>query len=509
MKTRNPVLFAALLLPAFVAAQDPQPIDCGTFYVDPANGNDNNAGTLAQPLRTLRQAAQLARNSGTDDTIVLLPGEYDQTSESWPLLVPPRTCIQGTNALNTVLITDSAATVLEFIPEQVNAYDNAVVDGVTIVGKNRCVTISDGQVAEKQVRANPTFANCFLIDSQVAAVDIVVRPGTPWPGHDADNNGIVENRPKFINCTVITATIGILNRVDNVANSNGESEPGLLNCLFSDNSVSDLEGIDADDVISSAFATTDLAGVSPIKAGLPPIPVFNTLLSHPTYIQANVGMALTPFDLRLRPGSPAIDAGTMPALVWNNGTSGKQTFGCNVDIFDTDCEGYGNARVDRAAIDIGADESGEFILAGYEYGTTDYTGMGNSPFGGDLAFFLNPVVGFTGNYSGLFAINFMEPNNVIPFWREWTPTSIQNVRPGLSSAPTPQPPYGDLLMWIDPTIGFWDDVNSVFTQPSIPYLLPPSVLGNPPVVTQMNWQALPFQGTTTRTLTNLQSMFHR
>ena len=483
---------------------------CNTWYVDPTTGSNLNPGTLSQPFLTLTYAAGVAASSAGIDTIVLLPGEYNDVNEAWPLNLPAGVSLQGTSALNTILINrdSSNRSVLRFEPPELDAYDGTVVDGVTIVGRRRCVEITDALVTleteEFRVRSNPTFANCFLLDSEVAAVDISVQPGNIYLPHDADNNGLVENRPKFINCTIVTSIIGVLNRIEVTPGEEswGESEPGLLNVLLSDNSFSDLEGIDSLDVITCAFATADAAGVSPIKAGrVLPTPVFNTTTNPPLYVDAaGLGIALTPIDIRVLPTSPAIDTGSQPALAWGNGTTGQQTFMCTIDIWDTDCECYGNPRVEREAIDIGADESGVQIVAGYQRGTTILNNGGNSPFPGQIRIWLNPFPAFpANNYVGNFAINSWSIAAL--FWQLWAPTTIQNVRSFLSSPATPVAGLGTLWMLVTPqTVTF--PLN--FVNPVTPVNL--SVpLGGPRV--QFNMQALPTQGALTRNLSNLQTFF--
>jgi len=504
-------LYSLLALSSALKAQvseipvEPEPIPCNTWYVDPVNGSNANNGTLFMPLATLREAMNRSGGSAGPDGIVLLPGEYNSANENWPLTVLDDVSIQGTDALNTVLIGTSGTSVLRFEAMAPGYYNNTVVDGVTIVGQNRCIEITDGVMPDEgfRVASSPTIANCFLIDSTIAAIDISVNVGMPWPADDFDSNGLVENRPKIINCTIVTSIIGILNRINGM-DGWGESEPGLLNVLLSNNVFSDLEGIDSLDVITCAFATADQAGVSPIKAGrVLPVPVFNTQTNPPVYIDTGLGLALTPLDLRVRPISPAIDAGSLPALVWMNGTTGRRFFLCTMDIFDTDCEGYGNPRVARNAIDIGADESGELIIAGYERGTTDLNNSFNSTFNGQQAIFCNPFQPFVGPYSAIIAANWLQNIPGLGFWLPWEPPTIQHVRPILTIAPTPVPPLGDLLLALS---GGPNEISFTlnFTAPNNPVLL-----NVPPAAQrlQFNYQALPFQGAVNRTFTNLQSNF--
>jgi hypothetical protein len=480
-----------------------EPIPCNTFHVDPVRGNDTWPGTWTQPLQTLTAAAAQAAASAGIDTIVLFPGLYE-TLETWPLTMPAGVSIQGTSALNTVLRSQSFAhsSVLRFQPSTPTAYDDVVVDGVTILAYNRCVEIVDADVGEYRVRANPTIANCFLStydDVTSGAVDMLVTPGgTPYPGHDVSLNGLVEHRPKIVNCTFVRSRIGVLNRVAQ-ANSVGESQPGLLNCLFSNNTLTDLEGIDAGDVITCAFATANAGGLS-APIGAPPNRVFDTATFPPRYVETDFTLVLMPIDLRLRPGSPAIDVGSMPALAWPNGTTGNRFFGCSGDIFDADCEGYGNVRVARNGIDIGADESAELIIAGYQRGTTRLNFGNQNPFpNNQFAIWLNPYPPLpAGNYDGSFAINSVA-NSVGFFWLPWDPQTIHGLR-GLRTTAATATSAGTL--WMD--LNGASSIVLSFTSPTTPLMLP-IVLTSPD--TQLNWQALPYQGSATSVLTNLQTLF--
>ena len=75
----------AVVLLAFLAflvggcAGPPATVD---FYVDPNNGNDANAGTVAEPFRTLTHALSVA---AAGHTVHLAAGTYDSVSgEAWP-----------------------------------------------------------------------------------------------------------------------------------------------------------------------------------------------------------------------------------------------------------------------------------------------------------------------------------------------------------------------------------------------------------------------------------------
>ncbi len=498
------ILAPTLLLAGFATAQDAIP--CNTIHVDPVNGSDTNPGQWLSPLRTLTAAVALATNSAGHDTILLRPGFYEHTVESYPLTMPAGVSIQGTSALNTILRSRDPlhSSVLRFVPTTATAYDDVVVDAVTIIGVNRGIEIVDGVVDGFRVRANPTVANCFLSTSEEAtggAIDMRVTPGgTPFPGHDLSGNGLVEHRPKVVNCTIVNSRLGIFNRVAQTPSS-GESQPGLLNCLLSNNVLADLEGIDAGDVITCAFATANTAGLS-APIGVQPVPVFDTTVFPPVYVETNLNIVLSPHDLRVQPGSPAIDSGSLPSLVWPNLTTGSRFFACTVDVFDADCEGYGNPRVARNGIDIGADESGELIIGGYQRGTTELNLNGNSPYGGLMPIWVNPFPPLPpGSFSAGFATTALPTVPPIGFWLLWEPPGIQGLRGLLTVAPTFFPGIG--TQWMDLTSAA-TFTPPAFTSPATPLMLP-IVLTAP--VQQMEWQALPFQGSTTSLMTNLQTLF--
>lgn len=81
-----PLALLALLFACTPAGPAPDPT---ALFVDPTAGDDDNAGTQAQPLRTLTRALELAADGFT---ITLAPATYsDAAGEDWPELTgfPP------------------------------------------------------------------------------------------------------------------------------------------------------------------------------------------------------------------------------------------------------------------------------------------------------------------------------------------------------------------------------------------------------------------------------------
>lgn len=483
---------------------------CTTWYVEPVRGLNTGTGLSPfDPFATLTFALAQADLSVGRDVVVLLPGEYNSTNEAYPLEVPANVSIRGTSALNTVLrLTSGGGPILRFAPKGIDDHDQTVVDAVSFVGPF-CVQILEGvNDDDLAIRSNPTFSNSFFIDGAPWSVDIVVTGSNPpFDDHDLDGNGLIEHRPKFLNCTFAAHFIGINNRtVPGSDGSIGESEPGLLNCLFSDASGSDLHGVDSLDVQSSAFATVDATmflGAGFIKPpGVAPTPVFNTTVNPPQYIETNLGPAITPFDLRVRPTSPAIDVGSRPpTLAWANGTTGQSTFSCGanstIDVFDTDCEGYGNRRLERNGIDIGADESGELIIFGYRTGTTTFR------FPDAIEVFVNPFPSFVGGFDAVFGISTAQSIPLVEWLEVANPT--EQVRALQTIEPFALPPLGTLL--IDTSAPGYLTGTLPVANPNVSF-----VLGSAPVTANefvFNYQVVPVQTPILRTLTNLQSTFLR
>ena len=454
----------------------PIPIDiaiaeeCVTHVVSAEVGNDlSGTGDYGAPYRTIRHAMSLAAATPGKDVIVLLPGEYSPlpggSGDTWPLNFEPGVSLQGTSALNTVLrSTNPGNDMLIFRPSSPTSFDESVVDGVTIVGGRVLIDIIDHAPNEFAYAANPTIANCFLLDATNAAISIRNPEGLagrrPYVAHDKDLDGFVEHRPKIVNCTFRLNAIGIFNGAAGFNPSGpttqAKSEPGIVNALMSAN-VYDMEGIDDLQVITSAFDRANVRMASTKRRPGQPIPVFvpgtrdlHIDMSQPTATPVDVRLVPYPRTGSLIP-NPAIDSGSL-LLRWRNGTVGKRYFACSIDIRDTDCEGYGNPRSERHAIDIGADESGQLIFAGYIPGTTAYNSNPANSFN-VAEIWCNPFPSFT---APTFDDNiFLEITGIIPSilapYVQWAPSSIPGARGWVTSIPTQVPNFG--TQWIGTLTG--------------------------------------------------------
>ena len=88
------------------------------YYVDALNGSDTNTGTSTAPFKTITHALNVA---GTDGTIQVLPGTYDETlGETFPLILQA----------GQVLLGDEANKGDGTTPTVINGW--SVVDGTTV-----------------------------------------------------------------------------------------------------------------------------------------------------------------------------------------------------------------------------------------------------------------------------------------------------------------------------------------------------------------------------------------
>lgn len=106
-----------------------------TFYVNPTNGNDSDAGTLEAPFKTLTEA--LAKStSGT--TIKLANGSYTETSEEkFPLVVKAGVTLVGDEATKgkaIIIQGGSTKTVGKWASQNITMYleEGAQLRGVTV-----------------------------------------------------------------------------------------------------------------------------------------------------------------------------------------------------------------------------------------------------------------------------------------------------------------------------------------------------------------------------------------
>lgn len=435
---------AIALLAAFVAplaAQQTQLYPVGKIWVDPANGVDTNPGSSAAPVMTITRALALCNPipaGFTDMVIMLRPGIYGSTLESFPLQMTKNTSLQGAGALNTVIKGDliSGQVLIKFEADVVNEFNRTFIDGLSIREGDINIRIENN--ATHRFASKPLISNCFICDARTWAIDIVSAPNGAagetlvcTPPVLLPQTGWVVHRPKVVNCTFRNNRHVIMNRTNTFPLDVdgppilGVSEPGLMNLLCADSHLQgppriakdDLIGIDSKDLeivvapgspptllaTSCAFDLANTGGLfDPLlnpnclpgvsTQGLPPVPLFspaNVAANFaPMFIEDVVG---NPFpganavDVRLNPalagisgGIGPVDTGYLPAgdqVTWSNGTV------CNLqlvrnnlayaDVRDVDCEGYGNPRV-VGLIDVGADELGELVVAGYQLYTTDF-----------------------------------------------------------------------------------------------------------------------------------------
>lgn len=69
-----------------------------TWYVDVATGSDGNPGTAEAPFRSITRALQSARTAlavGGGDIVSVRFGTYDDTVETFPLVIPPGVVVNG------------------------------------------------------------------------------------------------------------------------------------------------------------------------------------------------------------------------------------------------------------------------------------------------------------------------------------------------------------------------------------------------------------------------------
>lgn len=381
-------------LPVYGQIAACQPNYHGDLYVDPEIGVDAaNAGCPVRPYKTIGYALTQASTT-SPVTIVLNPGLYTTASgESFPLVMKRNVSIQGTNALNTTIrgdITSEGAcdenyqVLISFVAQQTGDFDSVCIDSVNL--SRGCVDIE----ITGDAPASPTISNCFITDAALTGIDIV--------GDEA------VHRPKIIHCTFALNKTAITNHTS--ATAAGEAPvsapgaPGLMNVLSTYSSVVDFYGIRDVDMqgnsTSGGFLETSSAFDSASSAGLgggsPPnnsngvIP--GQLLVPPFVEEVVHGTLVVASDLRLNPD--LINDQTFPTnliggahepgpgtISWLNGTTGSFQLANGSRIDDFDCEGYGNPRttpfyVDGGYPDIGADEVGTYVLAGYPGFTTNW-----------------------------------------------------------------------------------------------------------------------------------------
>jgi parallel beta-helix repeat protein len=131
------------------------------FYVNPATGNDNGAGSQASPYKTLTRAL---RQASAGATIRLSSGTYSATTgEVFPLVVPAGAIVVGNEANkgNGIVIEGSGTYSSATFNQQsiaIRLDNTAQLRGVTVSNRGSRGT---GVWVES---TNPTIANCTFIN---------------------------------------------------------------------------------------------------------------------------------------------------------------------------------------------------------------------------------------------------------------------------------------------------------------------------------------------------------
>jgi hypothetical protein len=517
------MLAAATVCAGLAHAQEVTPVggleECATLYVDSVCGNDSNPGTEWAPMKTARAAITRAGNIGGPATVVFMPGDYlvsTPGSASTPILMPPNVSLVGTSVLNTGIEKNS----LLFQASIPGAYDDVIIENISFrAGLSTGAMVQITNSADHPLASNPTFANCVFEGSEGIGVLIdSVNSGTPplLESEDADANGLLEHRPKFINCTFAGNKFGV---VDRSTWGWGENEAGFINCLFRNGiptgQGSDMEGVDASDLsltnsaaCSNAWRSTGNTQSS-IKPGrsapdLVADRVFDTAITSTTRLffctpwpqhQYSLDYRLTPTDW---PDNNAVNAGVINFdPVWQNDTRGQRYFPCGQDAWDTDGEGYGNERIFEDNVDIGADEMGMFVVANYQPKTTQL--LPGPPAGLPTAqvWLARPPANFVFPAKGIsgFSIRKAYCSN----WAQWEPRFTPGLRAIHATQPTPTP-FGTLYLAAN-----FAQRSDVFIDR---YTSVPIDFGSAPTLRQINHQILPVDSNgVLGPLTNLQTYF--
>ncbi|MCA8961001.1 MAG: DUF1565 domain-containing protein, partial [Planctomycetes bacterium] len=333
-------------------------------FVSP-EGSFGASGTLADPLRTISEAMNIA---SAGDVITLHPGIYrDTIGEQFPIAVKDGVTIQGTNALNTVIFAPQSE--VFWFDGNTGDFVGTMIQGLSITNARSAILMTGAPV-------HATIANCFIFENVTGIRMESEYTNAPLSeAVDKDQNGYTEHRPVLQSLTICRNGIGILDAgnpqptpggpVDPDGTVNGEALACIVNCIVFGNTLSDLEGVDAGDVASTAFFTADQFGFS--KA-LGPIGTSAVDLSAETVDGLFIHPDRGDYRLAHYDGHPLVDVGNQFAPT-ANGTQLNFTFGGALDWFYDDCEGYGNDRYDGILqgvnVDIGADERGEYSIAGF------------------------------------------------------------------------------------------------------------------------------------------------
>ncbi|MGE3175423.1 MAG: DUF1565 domain-containing protein [Planctomycetota bacterium] len=400
-----PLLFT--LVAAFagghVAAQQTQQFGVGKIWVDANFGDDNNTGTASDPLRTITIAMTYAwpiPAGYTDMVIMLKPGIYkdDGVDEVFPIEINGPISIQGTSALNTIIEGRKGQGIpaIRYRALSQNACNRAFLEGVNIFHGD--VGIQIVNTAGAPYASRPTISNCFITDQDQKGVEIVSAPNGATSDEVVSPAGLpgtnyIVHRPKFINCTFEFNRLGVVNHTIETSGSSepvgltSVSQPGFLNTLWWRSTSWDLMGVDQDDMLTfnsgfnCIYAAASLDGL----VGIAPESLFDPddLDAYPMFVGDAVSGAFA-HDLRLHPlwvtqtfSESPVDRGHLPTGAseqFRNGTTAQFSLSRHNltywRAFDNDCEGFHNPRVNGSTIDIGADEVGDLVTAGYTGYTT-------------------------------------------------------------------------------------------------------------------------------------------
>lgn len=423
---------------------------CTRVYVDPDNGsNATGTGLIGSPFKTITHAIDYIDSltpvgQPNRGTVVLLPGRYTWAQEDpnnsgpevevWPIAMQTGISLQGTNALNTIIEGPGPGFVLDpSLPQTPNRlldfhesggdFSNTFVNGISIRNALHGVVIQGFDEA-----LEPSLSNCFIFENCIGVV-ISSGVGSPLPEDDLDGDGQPEHRPTILHCTISDNQIGVWDGALNTQTGSGlvgTAFSAIVNSLIFDNLRADLQGVDQDDLLGSAFfqaqvivqpGETSLCGLGfpSVPGGLLPdntpdgdpsdsVADLSLETQESIYVSSGTG------DYRLLPragatsnplrgtGNPGVE--TLNGLEWTvgNGTTtatGPGPLGyCGPDGRVVDAEGHGNPRYELdydnplpppdddefpIRVDVGADEMGQFIVFGYNALTTTIVG-GTTPF---------------------------------------------------------------------------------------------------------------------------------
>lgn len=470
-----------------------QPIDpvpyCPRFYVDPNSGSDNNPGTLAAPFGTIQFAIDAAAQV-KPATVILLPGIYSAfspNSQFFPLIMQDDVSLQGTSMMNTVLDGSGWSDIMWFYNptgEPTKKFADTVVDGLTLQNG-----MTAAHMVDEFTTIKVTFANCNLVCNEYGVKMLAIDLGPDASPDDTDNDGFVEFRPRFMHCTIAHNTVGVLDQTTAFP-SFGESDSAFINCIVWRNTCSDFEGIDAGDVNTVAYELSDACGLS-FASSTPP-----SVLPMALFNESDVWVNAASRDYRQIPQAPTVDIGTAGISV-PNGTSIKTLFPCDVNIRDADGEEFGNVRLERGVFDIGSDELGELIVAGYIPNTTRFgTDAGGNVFNTAVTW-VTPSINLGSPLGGMFV------NGVAPAlnYLQWLPNVTPGTRPNGTIRPIQYQNFG--ILWINQNT-WLPPFNVSLAGPGAPFT---TTLTLPPADTLLNFQVLPRNPATGQfaPLSNLQS----